>query len=246
MSDQSELKSPFRSRPFILAVLVVGAIAICAVIVLVSGLFAGNDDEPAPVAVPTSSATSAPAPAKDPDPSICGLKGYEPSGTVDSPPAAEWELLGTVAAPTDPEGAGPGVAEESGYRSCFAHTPVGALYTAANVVAMGSISGLGQEVTEKSVVPGTGQKAALAQLAQGTPSSNSSRYQIAGYNVLSYDGATATVDIAVESSGKLVSLVQSLKWSDGDWKVVLADNGQPPIAPAPLESLGGYTPWSGA
>lgn len=246
MSDQSEQKSPFRSRPFILAMLVVGAIAICAVIVLVNGLFAGNDDDSEPVAVPTSSPISTPAPAKDPDPSACGLKDYEPTGSVDSPPAAEWELVGTVAAPTDPKGAGPGVAEENGYRSCFAHTPVGALYTAANIVAMGSIVGIGQEVTEKSVIPGAGQQAALDQLAQGTPSTSSARYQIAGYNVLAYDGSTATVDIAVNSSGKLVSMVQSLKWSDGDWKVVLSDNGQPPIAAASLDSLGGFTPWSGA
>lgn len=245
MSDQPA-QSPFRTRPFVLAVIVVAVIALCAVIILVSNLMGGKDDTAAPVAEPTSAAPSAPPAASDPDPSTCGLEGYEPSGTVDQVPDPDWALIGTVAAPSDPEVAGPGVVADSGHRSCYAHTPTGALFAAANIVAMGSDTSLGQEITEKSVVPGAGQDAALAQSAAGASSSNTVRYQIAGYNVLAYDGSTATVDIAVDSSGKLVSLVQSLEWSDGDWKVVLADNGQPPIPAAGLESLGGYTPWSGA
>jgi hypothetical protein len=245
MSDQPA-QSPFRSRPFILAVIVVAVIALCAVVVLVGNLMGGKDDPAAPVAEPTSAAPTAPPAASDPDPSTCGLEGYEPTGTVDAVPDPDWALVGTVAAPSEPDGAGPGVVADSGHRSCYAHTPTGALFAAANIVAMGSDSSLGAEITEKSVVPGAGQKAAQAQLEQGTPSTNTVRYQIAGYSVLAYDGSTATVDIAVDSSGKMVSLVQTLEWSDGDWKVVLADTGQAPIPAAGLESLGGYTPWSGA
>jgi len=244
MSDQPA-QSPFRRPPFILAVIVVAVIAILAAVVLISNLIGSKDDSTAPTAPPTSAAPSESPAASDPDPSACGLEGYEPTGTVDEVPAPDWALVGAVAAPSDPE-VGPGVVADSGYRSCYAHTPTGALFAAANVIAMGSDNSLGQEITEKSVVPGAGQKAALAQLAQGTPSSSAVRYQIAGYNVLAYDGSTATIDIAVDSSGKLVSLVQSLEWSDGDWKIVLADNGQSAIPAASLESLGGYTPWSGA
>jgi hypothetical protein len=250
MSDQSEQQSPFRSRRFILSVLVVGIIALCAVVVLISNLVGGNSQgEPAATSSPTAFATptsqASSATPTDSDPSACGLGGYETSNTVDSAPEAEWELVGTVAAPTAPSTIGPGVVEANGFRSCFAHTSTGALYAAANVVALGSMAGLGEEVTDKLVLPGPGRTAALEQV--GGSNDSTVRYQIAGFDVLSYDGNTAKVDIAVTTGeGKLVSFVQSMQWSGGDWKIVLADNGAPQIAPAPLTSLGGYTPWSGA
>jgi hypothetical protein len=64
---------------------------------------------------------------------------------------------------------------------------------------------------------------------------------------LSYDGSQAKVDIAVNAAtGQLVSFVESLEWNDGDWKVTLDKTGNMPIPPSPLQSLGGYIPWSGA
>jgi hypothetical protein len=246
MSDQSEQQSPFRSRPFILSVLVVGVIALCAVVVLISNLM-GGDDESQSGATPsaTSTATAVPSAAADPDPSTCGLEGYETSNTMSAVPDTEWELVGTVAAPTAPDTIGPGVVEANGFRSCFAHTAVGALYAASNVVALGSVSGLGEELTDKLVVEGPGRTAALEQA--GSSGAATIRYQIAGYSVLAYDGKTARIDIAVNTgSGDLVSFVQSMEWSEGDWKIVLADDGSALVAPAPLSSLGGYTPWSGA
>jgi hypothetical protein len=246
MSDQSEQQSPFRSRPFILSVLVVGVIALCAVVVLISNLM-GSDDEGQSGATPsaTSTATAAPSAAADPDPSTCGLEGYETSNTISAVPDTEWELVGTVAAPTASDTIGPGVVEANGFRSCFAHTAVGALYAASNVVALGSVSGLGEELTDKLVVEGPGRTAALEQA--GSSGAATIRYQIAGYNILAYDGKTARIDIAVTTgAGDLVSFVQSMEWSEGDWKIVLADDGAALVAPAPLTSLGGYTPWSGA
>jgi hypothetical protein len=173
------------------------------------------------------------------------LKGYNTHGTVESAPTAKWQLVGTVAAPTDSSTVGPGVIEPSGFRACFAHTPTGALYAASNVVAMGSDDTLRKELAEKLIVPGPGQDAAIA--SANLSSTTAVRYQIAGYKVLSYDGDTAKVDVAVNSSsGQLVSFVWDLKWTAGDWKFVVTDDGKSPIAPAPLTSLGGYTPWSGA
>jgi hypothetical protein len=244
MSDQSEQLNPFRSRRFVLSMVVVGVIVLCAVIVLISNLAGGkNNARPTPSLSSTPPASTA---ATDLDPSACGLKGYETTGTVDAPPHAKWLLVGTVAAPTDPKTVGPGITEQDGFRSCFAHTPTGALYAASNIIAMGSVASLGEEITKKLVVPGAGRNAALAQLG-GSSNAATIRYQIAGFKMLSYDGSTARVDLAVNaSSGQLVSFVESLQWSGGDWKVVLADNGDPAIAPAALTSLGGYTPWSGA
>ncbi len=51
--------------------------------------------------------------------------------------------------------------------------------------------------------------------------------QIAGFKILSYDGTDATIDIAFRlNTGNLVSVPQALQWSDGDWKVLLNDDGQ--------------------
>jgi len=113
------------------------------------------------------------------------------------------------------------------------------------VVALGSDKILRKELADKLIVPGPGRDAAIA--SADSTSSSAIRYQIAGYKILSYDGHTAKVDLAVNaSSGQVVSFVWNLQWTSGDWKFVVTDDGQSPIAPAALSSLGGYTPWSGA
>jgi hypothetical protein len=94
------------------------------------------------------------------------------------------------------------------------------------------------------VAPGEGREAAPSG---GATSSSSFRAQVAGFTIGSYDGTNAVIDLAINySDGQLVSLPIKLLWSEGDWKVVLSADGSLPIAPAPLESLGGYIPWAGA
>jgi hypothetical protein len=243
MSDQSEQQSPFRSRRFILSVLVVGVIALCAIIVLISNLV-GGDNEGQPAATSSATPTSTPSAATDPDPSACGLEGYETSNTLSSVPDTEWELVGTVAAPTAPDGAGPGLTDASGFRSCYAHTAEGALFAATNFVALGTDETMADKLT-MLVAPGEGRKA--VEEGSGEGSTSSIRAQVAGFAIGSYDGQNAVVDLAVNySDGQLVSLPIKLLWSEGDWKIVLSAEGRLPIAPAPLESLGGYIPWAGA
>lgn len=246
MSDnQPNEPNPFTSRRFILAAVIVGIVLLCAVVLVVSSVIGSQAK---PTAGPTGHPTSSPSSSStsEADRSICGLPGFQKSGTLTQAPNSKWELVGTVAAPTDPKGSGPGNVESSGFRSCYAHTPTGAVYAAANIIAMGSDSTLRHEVSDKLVVPGPGRDAALAAGSSST-SDTTVRYQIAGFRLLSYDGAQAKVDIAVNSAtGQLVSFVENLKWSDGDWKVALDNSGNMPIPPSPLQSLGGYIPWSGA
>jgi hypothetical protein len=243
MSDQSEQQSPFKSRRFILSVVVVGVIALCAVIVLVSNLFDTGKDDPAPVASATSTATAAPV---DDDPSACGLEGYETESTLTDAPASTWALVGTVAAPSDPEGAGPGDKTSQGLPSCYAHTAEGALYAATNFIAVGTDANLRSNLAPL-VAPGEGRKAAEAEQGESNANSSSFRAQVTGFKVDGYDGNTATVDLALNyNDGQLVSLPVQLQWAEGDWKVVLTSEGDMPLAPAPLQSLGGYTPWAGA
>jgi hypothetical protein len=241
MSDQSEQPNPFRSRRFVLSMVVVGFIALLAVIVLISNL-AGGKKETAPANTP---AASSPATPVDSDPSTCGLKGYETSGTVNSAPKTKWQLVGTVAAPTDRSTVGPGTVEPDGFRSCFAHTPTGALYAAVNMMAITSDKSLTREFATKLVVPGAGQKALLTQA--GSSSAVASRYQIAGFKIDSYDNHSATVDLAVNfSTGQMLSFPIQLQWLEGDWKLKTTNDGGFTLSPAQLQSLGGYIPWAGA
>jgi hypothetical protein len=239
MSDQSEQQNPFRSRRFIFSLVVVGIIALCAVIVLVSNLFGGGNNEPTAAPAPSPTATS------DADPSVCGLEGYETTSSLTSAPETTWRLLGTVAAPSDPDGAGPGETSAEGVPTCYAHTAQGALYSATNFVAAGTDASLRAHLLPL-VAPGEGRAAIEKLMGEASPDSSSYRAQITGYKV-SYEGNTATIDLALNySDGQLVSLPVKMQWAEGDWKVVLTDEGQMPLSPAPLQSLGGYTPWSGA
>jgi hypothetical protein len=232
-------RSPFRRRGFVIAAAVVAVIVLAGIIVLVTSLSRGAtgpaDPSPTPSASPTGDAA---------DESVCGLPGFETENTLTSAPETEWELVGTVAAPTDANGAGPGTTEH-GFRSCFAHTAEGALYAAVNFVALGTDSRNSSRMFDL-LAAGPARDAVKA--ASGTPSTPSStRLQVAGFKVDAYTGSNATVDVAwtiTSEGGALVSNPVVLQWEEGDWKVVLTETGAP-IAPAPLENLGGYIPWAG-
>lgn len=237
----ADSRSPFRSRGFILAAIVVGAIALAAIVVLVTSLLGGGNDNADPTPAPTTLPT---ADTGDSDPSVCGLEGFEETSSLTAAPDNDWELVGTMAAPTDPTGAGPGEVDSTGFRSCFAHTAEGALYAAVNFVATGTDATIGPRLIEL-VAPGPGRDALEGQPSGG--SASNLRAQIAGYKVSAYSTETATIDLALNySSGELVSVPLKLVWAEGDWKVEMTATGELPLAPAQLQNLGGYTPWSGA
>lgn len=235
----TETRNPFRGRGFIAAAIVVGVIVLAAIVVLVASLNRGSDE---PATPPTGRTSSTPT-ADASDESVCGLDGFEKTNTLTQAPESDWELVGTVAAPTEPEGAGPAEIVD-GLRTCYAHTAEGALFLAVNFAAMGTDASLRDRLPQL-VAPGPGRDALIAA---GSESSGSTlRAQVAGYKIGSYSAKEATVDLAVNySSGELVSLPLKLVWAEGDWKIQMTDAGKLPLSPAPIANLGGYTPWSGA
>lgn len=243
MSDEStEPKSPFAKRGFLFAAIGVGAIGLAAVVAITAAITGGGSD-PTPVPTPTAAPTASSIAAEDM--SVCGLAGYEEEASLATAPESDWELVGTVAAPTAPDGAGPGNVVD-GFRSCFAHTGEGALFAAVNYIALGSDSRNSDRMPEL-FVPGPGVDIALGAGAEsGTPSS--ARLQVAGFKVNSYSADEAVIDVAwsiTSEDGALVSYPVVLRWYDGDWRVVINDDGQPPFAPSQLPNLGGYIPWAG-
>lgn len=227
---------------FVIAAVVVALIAVLGVVLAITGP-ADGDDDPAPRADPPS----APPTAEPVGDSACGLEPGDQTIPVVAPPDTNWELVGTVAAPTAPDTIGPGVVDD-GLRSCFAHSPLGALYAAVNFVATTSDPNLRMRAVRELAASGGGQERAIAALeSAAAPSAPTAGAQVAGFSLLNYDDAAAVVDLAirVDTSG-YVHLPLSLRWEDADWKVVLPPTGEPYDAIQPLPDLTGYSPWSGA
>ncbi|NQX10406.1 hypothetical protein HQQ80_02070 [Microbacteriaceae bacterium VKM Ac-2855] len=238
----TENRTPFTSRGFILGAVIIGVLVLVAILIAVTSLGGGGQDTPAATATPSTPASTDSDAAAG---SICDLAGYEETSSLASPPSADWTIAGTVAVPSSAT-AGPGVVDDDGFRSCFAHTAEGALFSAISFVAMSSDARTASRVSEM-VAPGVGRDAAIANTDPDAPIS-SSRLQLAGYTVTAYTADEAVIDLAwsvTSSGGALVSYPIALAWVEGDWKVEVADNGQPRFSASPLESLGGYIPWSG-
>jgi hypothetical protein len=235
--DNTQPNNPFTSRGFIAAAIVIVVIILAAVIVLVTTLTTSPDPSAQPTSTPSSPIASGN------DRSVCGLKGFETKSSLTAAPATKWELVGTVAAPTDPKGAGPGVAAGA-LRSCYAHTAEGALFAAVGYIAVGSDTRNVPRLYEL-LADGPVRDELKATPSPGDPSTD--RLQVAGFKINSYTANEATIDVAwqITSAGSaLVSFPTVLRWEHGDWKVVIDRNG-PPFAPTPLTSLGGYRPWAG-
>lgn len=236
-------ENPWARRPVIVSAVVVAAIVVLGLVVGLSNVMGDHDAPPTSGSAPTS--TRAPSSSTTVEASVCGLPGGQDSGTVAAAPSATWSLVGTTAVPAA-KAAGPGTVDEDGYRSCFAHTPEGAVIAAANLVGLGSHAPVREKFYEGSTVPGPGRDALLEQVAPGT-SEGAVRIQIEGFRMLRYTGQQADVDIAVRTSkGAVAGTVLNLQWSGGDWKLRVADDGSELSPTVQLPDLTGYIPWSGA
>jgi hypothetical protein len=240
MSD-TESRNPNTRRGFIFGAIIFGALVLAAILLAITSLGGGGgQNTPAATASPSARAT----PEMDADAaSVCDLPGYDETGTLTAAPVTNWSIVGTMAAPSS-DTAGPGVLEEDGLRSCYAHTVEGALFTVANIWAMGTDGRLYSAIFERQTAPGPGRDAAIE--AAIPPSNTGGSVQIVGFRVSSYTADEATIDIAFRSNtNQLLSFPAPVKWVDGDWKSVLTDDGQPPFRPSALQNLGGYIPWAG-
>lgn len=237
-------QSPWTRPGFIVAAVVVVIIVVVGVVLGVRGMSGNDDATPAPTssgdpARPSPTATEA---VDGGDASVCGLAGEELSGTVSTAPVAEWAYQGVIAYPTSPE-FGPGVADASSVRTCFQHSPEGALFAAANAIAQGSDPATAEPWLNQALSDGANRDRFLSEAgAQGT---SGMRLELVGFRLLAYDGDTARVDLGYQVSGAgqagAVSAVTELVWQDGDWKV-RADLEEP-LDVAPVPDLAGYVSW---
>jgi hypothetical protein len=227
-TESTTESNPFTRPGFIIAAALVVALIAAAFVIFLLPKGQGNA-QPAPAPAESSSpATASPSPSAEAGKSVCGLPSSSETA-LGSAPETTWELVGKMATPTDPETFGPGVTDESGFRSCFAQTPTGALYAAMNVAALGSSGSpeLVAKLADKLLVPGTGRDAAMREASTDVSSpGNTTTIQVRGFLIKSYTSSEANIDLAFETNnGALGHSVISMRWVDGDWKVKPADDG---------------------
>lgn len=117
-------RSPFARHGFAAGAVLVALLAAAGVWLAVTGPGRSSWPQAAP-----STGSAAPTAGR----SACGLPGGDQTPPAVAP-VTHWVLVGTIAAPHDPSTVGP-AASRDGVGVCFAPTPTGALYAAANFLA---------------------------------------------------------------------------------------------------------------
>jgi hypothetical protein len=241
-TESTTESNPFTKPGFIIAAALVVALIAAAVVIFLLPKGQGNA-QPAPALAEPSSTSASPSASATAGASVCGLPASSETA-LGAAPETKWELVGTMAAPTDPR-IGPGKTDDQGIRSCFAHTPTGALYAAVNLWALGSDPSKERAIAQQLAVKGPGRDAGMKAPQTAAPAS-AVKIQISGFNV-SYTANQAVVELAFKAdNGALASVRTTLLWQDGDWKGVVADNGAPLEEPRQVRDLSGFIPWSGA
>ena len=237
--------SPFTRPGFLVSA------AVVLVLVVLAGflVFTGGDDGDAAPAPSTSSAGGS---------TSAGPSATTSSGDCDAPtgdtavpvqaPDTQWELVGTVAAPSSTD-AGPTITDpDTGVRSCYARTPTGALFAAANFLAAVNNPDTLVTAVEDLAAAGPGRDT-LLELARTDPTAvlgTGTGFQVAGFTFLSATEDVTSVSIAIGNTGGLAGVPLTVVYEGGDWKVDLPPDGDVAGGATAISSLAGYVPWAGA
>lgn len=238
MTDQAP--SPFRRPGFLAAAGFLAVIVVLGVVVAVAGSGSGSPRESASPSTAVPSGTTA-------------ADGCQPTDTdqrvpISAPPGVVWELFQAIALPTSAT-AGP-LVRQGEQRSCYAHTPVGALIAALQISARLTYSSEWRAILDHQVADGPG-KVALAREREGKgaspPLPAGGVAQVAGFKFITYGPDTAVVSL-LSSLGPAtyVEGTFTVKWQGGDWRLELQPDGTPNAAGQQRSSLAGYVAWGGA
>jgi len=223
---------------FVTAAIVVGLIVVLGIVLAVTS---GNGDKTAASpAAPNPPASSAPAASRG-----CDLPAGSQSVPVDTPQGTRWELVGKMIAPTAPKTYGPAVVKD-GFRTCFAHSPMGALYATVNFWATGTAKPAA-EVLRKLAAPSAARdKGINASLGDDEPGlARTSSLQVAGFSFSSYSRSRAGIKLALRAeNGRLVQIDTTMLWTRGDWRYEVPLDQRPPTSP--VNDLSAFIAWKGA
>lgn len=175
--------------------------------------------------------------------SACGLTGNDQTIPTSALVSVPIKVGNDLEVPSI-DGLGPGILDP--VSTCFAHTPGGAVLSAANFMIWFSSQQQLPTVITSLMADGTDKDRLLGQVESGWGGATTSPATISGYAYEDRGPDNALVVLAVSTSafpGDLVAWPIPLTWEKGDWKVVAPATdswGQRSISSLELE---GFIPW---
>lgn len=163
-----------------------------------------------------------------------------------------WSLFDGVALPSSAT-AGP-TRTDGAVHAGYAHTPEGALIADVQIaVRYLATPGSGwRDILAQQIVPGPGVEAyTKARTAAGLGNANhvgtAGVGQVVGFRFVTYTPSVAVIQIVVRfpSTGQYQVATNTVDWLDGDWKLQLLPDGSSASTQQAVNSLAGFTPWSG-
>ena len=222
---------------FVASAVVVGLIVVLGIVLAVTG---GDGGGTAATPAPQPPAVTAPAASGG-----CDLPAGSQRVPVDTPEGTRWELVGKMIAPTAPKTHGPAVVKD-GYRTCFAHSPMGALYATVNFWATGTEKPAADVLRKLAAPSAARDKGINASLGDDEPAlARTSSLQIAGFSFSSYSRSRAGIKLAVRAeNGRLAQIDSTMLWTRGDWRYEVPLDQRPPTSP--VSDLSTFIAWKGA
>lgn len=213
--------------------------------ILGSKLGEAGGSETVPASPSSGDSEAAPAtPAGDGEASVCGLTAREDEmGKLETEaPVTEWESLGNQLVTKKNETHGPGVVEDDGFRYCYARTPEGVLFAAANFFALGASAD--DERKSKIVdhlLVDNGRKDEF--LNDKSSAGGTTNTRVAAYSFTSYTADRASVNLVLDVQGKYGKGTVDFEWVDGDWRLSPPGGGPVVYNVEQVDNLAGFVPW---
>ena len=208
----------------------------------------------APVSTAASAAppaTSA-APVAPPETTPTSTASAAPVVPTSAPTGTVWQLVAGQAIPSQP---GVGPTHVDGYTATgYAHTPLGALYAAANDIYRVPIAVSAQTdwrtPLAAMVAPGPGEKifASVREPMDPQPlgADGLGISQLAAFKYVSYTDTDAVVQLVLkDKNGGLHVLTIPMHWLNNDWRLVMTADGTIGGANTVTDSLDGFIAWQG-
>ncbi|MFI1994858.1 hypothetical protein [Actinoplanes sp. NPDC020271] len=158
-----------------------------------------------------------------------------------------WEKLGPLSVPFSAS-AGP-CQTTATTASGYAHTPAGALVAAAQITSRTSIFDpmkVATDTIEQQVIAGQARDQLLTDTKSHKPLTENSAGQLTAWSMLSYSDDTAVISLAMTNAslqGRYLTIPVTMRWDNGDWRLVAPPSGSWNSSAAVTSTLQGYVEW---
>ncbi|MEV5435311.1 hypothetical protein AB0K80_04655 [Streptomyces sp. NPDC052682] len=182
---------------------------------------------------------------QDSRPAGCRTDDSDQEKPTAAPKDVYWKALGTGLTPAS-KSAGP-LKFDGPVWYCYAHTPMGAVFAAHAITGHLAYPGW-REVVDRQFVPGAGRDAYITKRSTVKDKSVSGRpdeVTFVGFSVLSYNKRETTLTLlgGKPSEGRYGAVSMTLRWQDGDWKIVADSHGTIYSGTSQVNSTNGFVTW---